>query len=141
MKSLVSSVALTALIFTASALGAGSALGAASPRQDALTTRVPLHSVMQAQIARQVVGGYYLHLDPDSGEVQLLQPGPAHELVLRMGDYFVLCAEFFDPKGNEVSIDFYLAKRNQDYVVFATQVGNRSLLDRLKKGRKLVAFD
>ena len=52
----------------------------------------------------------------------------AHPIILKMGEYFVLCADFRDEKGNSVSIDFYLAQQDQSYIVFHSAVDDREQL-------------
>ena len=100
-----------------------------------------LQSAMQQHIDSSLVDDVYLHLDSASGEVRALHPVTAHPMIMRMGEYFVLCADFRDGEGRPVNIDFYLAAQDRSYVVFHAAVDNRDLLGRLMKAGKVTRVD
>lgn len=106
-----------------------------------LSEKASLQAAIQKHIDRTMVDGRYLHLDVKSGEVQGLRPLAAHPVIFRMGEYFVLCADFRGPDGDEVNIDDYLARKGRSFVVFDEQVENRALIKQLMKKGKLTRVD
>jgi hypothetical protein len=83
------------------------------------------------------VKGTYLALERSSGVVRKLHPIAAHPIILKMGEYFILCSDFKDQKGQSVNVDFYLAPRGKRYVVFEALVDDRNRLKRLMKAGKV----
>lgn len=114
---------------------------AAEKIQLAAVDKATLQASMQQHIDRQLVEGAYLHLNPDTGEVTPLHPTTAHPMILSMGKYYVLCSDFRDARGSAVNIDFYLARRGRNYVVFHTAVAQRAQLERLMKAGKVEMLD
>jgi hypothetical protein len=96
-----------------------------------LSEKVGLQAAMQRYIDRQMVEGVFLYLEVESGEVRVLHPVTAHSMVLRMGQHYVLCFDFRDDQGNDVNVDFFLARRDTSYVVFHTTIDDRKLLKRM----------
>jgi len=101
-----------------------------------LDQKASLQAAMQQHINRNLVNDAYLQLNMETGEVRPLHPVTAHPIILKMGEYFVLCADFRDEKGNSVNVDFYLARQDQSYVVFHSAVDERDQLMALMKQGK-----
>ncbi len=93
-----------------------------------ISDKAALQAAMQQHIDRNLVEGAYLYLDTASGTVRPLYPQKAHPMILKMGDYYVLCSDFRDENNVDVNIDFYLARGDDDYVVFHALVDDRALL-------------
>lgn len=93
--------------------------------------KAALQAAMQQHIDRSLVDGAYLYLDEKSGEVRPLYPQKAHPVILRMGEYFVLCSDFRDANNEAVNVDFYMARNGNDYVVFHQAMDDREVLHRL----------
>jgi hypothetical protein len=117
----------------------GSAL-AASARSSA-QVKVSLQVAMQQHIDRSLVNGIYLYLDPTTGDVTNLYPVSPHPIIMRMGEFFVLCSNFRDDNGITVNVDFYMAQAKQGYKVFHTAVAQRDLLEQLIKAGKIERLD
>ncbi|WP_420566117.1 hypothetical protein [Thalassobaculum sp.] len=115
-------------------LGTGPALAEASPT---LTEKAALQAAMQRHIDRSMVDGVILHLDRASGDVQRLHPVTAHPMILVFGEHFVLCFDFRDDAGNNVPIDYYMARQGSGYTVFHTAVADRALLQDLMAAGKV----
>ena len=115
--------------------------GALADQTVGTADKAALQATMQRHIDRSLVNGAFLHLDFDSGDVQKLHPVKAHPIILQMGEYFVLCSDFRDSAGKLVNIDFYLARRDQTYVVFRSAVNDRGRLERLMKQRKITRLE
>ncbi len=96
-----------------------------------LVEKANLQATMQRYIDQQTVDGVFLYLEVRSGKVRALHPVSAHTLILGVGQYYVLCFDFRDDKGQDVNVDFYLARKNASYVVFHTAVDDRKLLTRM----------
>ena len=92
-----------------------------------------LQAAMQQHIQRQVVDGAILHFDADTGEVRPLYPTKAHPMVIAMGDHFVLCTDLRDKSGKEMPLDLYMARKGRSYVVFHSEINNRTPLQSLLK--------
>ncbi|MEO8250516.1 MAG: hypothetical protein ABI589_14230 [Burkholderiales bacterium] len=103
-----------------------------------LTTaeKASLQAGMQQHIDRNLVEGAYLRLDLATGGVSKLHPVTAHPMILRLGQYYVLCSDFRDDKGAAVNVDFYMASRGKSFVVFDTVVDHRAELEKLMKDGK-----
>ena len=100
-----------------------------------------LQIAMQQHIDRSLVNGAYLHFDPTTGDVSKLYPVSPHPTIMRMGKFFVLCADFRDDKGVPVNVDFYVAQAERRYVVFYKAVAQRNMLKRLMKAGKIERLD
>lgn len=96
---------------------------------------------MQRHIDSGMVNGNYLQLNETTGQVRELRPLAAHPIILRMGEYFVLCSDFRNRDGQNVNIDFYLAEKGRGYFVFDEMVEQRELVKRLMKAGKLERVD
>jgi hypothetical protein len=110
---------------------------AAAGQSTDISEKASLQAAMQQYINRNLVDDAYLHLDLATGEVQRLRPVTAHPIILRMGEYFVLCGDFRDAEGNDVNVDFFLARQGNSYVVFHSLVGDREKLQALIKMGKV----
>ena len=102
-----------------------------------LGEKARLQAAMQTHIDRASVDGRFLHIDMAAGAVRALRPQSAHPMILRMGDYFVLCAEFEAQDGASVNVDFFVARRNKRFVVFDQQVENRDFIKGMMKVGKV----
>jgi len=102
-----------------------------------LGEKAGLQAAMQRHIDRQMVDGVFPYLDPASGQVRALHPVTAHPMILKMDRHYVLCFDFRDDRGNDVEVDFYLARKDASFVVFHTAIGNRELLQRLMRDGKV----
>lgn len=96
-------------------------------------TRVQLQSAMRMYIDKVTVAGNYPNLDFKSGKVRNLHPAAAHPMILRMGEFYVLCVDFRDDAGASVNVDFYLSKKDKGYAIFQVEVANRAPLEALVK--------
>lgn len=119
---------LVALLTLSLSFGAHAAADKASTE-----LRVLLQVAMQTHIDRITVAGRYPVVDLKSGAVRSLHPAATHPMVLRMGEYYVLCADFRDDAGQPVNVDFYVAKGDKRFTVFQVEVANRAPLDSLMK--------
>lgn len=111
------------------------ALFAALPAQGdvSLADRALLQATMQRHIEASLVDGKFLHVNPSSGEIVGFDVDDAHPMILTHGEHFILCASFKDAKGAHVNVDFFVARRDNGFVVFNQQVDNREVVARLMK--------
>lgn len=96
-------------------------------------TRVQLQAALQTHIDRTTVQGVYPKVDLKSGKVSALHPAAGHPMILSLGDYYVLCADFRDATGAPVNVDFYVAKRDRGFSIFQVEFANRAPLEALVK--------
>lgn len=107
-----------------------------------LSDRASLQAAMQRHIDNALVDGHYLYLDDSAGLVRKLRPMSAHPVILRMGPYFVLCADFRGEEGEDVNVDFYIARKTgRAFVVFDEQVENRAVIKRMMRAGRMVTVD
>lgn len=107
--------------------------GPAAHAERAITVgeKAALQATMQKHIQRHLVNGVYLQVDFKTGNVRSLHPLAAHPMILRMGEYFVLCSDFRDDQGRSVNVDFYIARVGKSHMVFQAVVDDRGSLQRL----------
>lgn len=105
----------------------------AAPLQE---TKVRLQSDLQRHIYRSLVNGAFHTLDSKTGDVRALYPLVSHPLILQMGEYYVMCADFRDSEGNDVDVDFYLIKKPKGFQVFRAEIDNHELLEGMMKSGK-----
>jgi hypothetical protein len=113
------------------ALAASLAVTASTANSAGLTEKIELQAAMQQHINQVLVDGAYLYLDRESGEVQSLYPITAHPKILRMGEHFVLCADFRNADGEAVNVDFYITPKADSFVVFHSAIDDRKVLKQL----------
>ena len=121
----------TTLVFAAS--GTTDANEASTTARLTTETRVQLQAALQLHIDRTTVRGIYPTVDLKSGKVGGLHPAAGHPMILRLGDYYVLCAQFRDDAGKAVSVDFYVANRDRGFTIFRVEFSNRAPLETLLK--------
>jgi len=109
----------------------GLGLNAAAADELSVSLRAELQATMFRYIDREAIKGSLLHLNIKDGTVETLSPVKGHPLIVQMGDYFVLCANFRRESGKDVDVDFYLAKRDAGFEVFHTEIDNRKPLEDL----------
>ncbi|WP_193173845.1 hypothetical protein [Nisaea nitritireducens] len=102
-----------------------------------LAEKASIQASMQRHVDGQLVDGALLYLNQKAGEVQRLHPVTAHPMILTMGDHYVLCFDFRNDSGKNVPVDYYMARRDSEYVVFHTAVADRTLLKRLMSDGKI----
>jgi len=106
-------------------------LNEAAAEDLSVSQRAELQATMFRFIDREAIRGSLLHLNIEDGTVESLSPVKAHPMIVRMGDYFVLCTNFRRESGKDVNVDFYLAKRDAGFEVFHTEIDNRKPLEEL----------
>ncbi len=61
---------------------------------------------MKEFVDKQTIGGVYRHYDPVAGKLLELEPGEIHSGIVKKGDFYVSCADFVDPEGHKLDLDF-----------------------------------
>lgn len=102
-----------------------------------LGERAGLQAAMQQYVDQQTVDGVYLYIDEKDGKVRTLHPVTAHPKIMSMDQYNVLCFDFRNDEGKKVNVDFYMARKENSYVVFHTAVDDHTLIDLLKEEGRL----
>ena len=97
----------------------------ATPVQE---TKVRLQSDLQRHIYRSLVDGAFHTLNSETGDVRALYPLTSHPLILKMGEHYIMCADFRDSQGNEVDVDFYLIRKPKGFQVFQAEIDNHELV-------------
>lgn len=68
--------------------------------------REDIHTSLKEFVERQTVDGVYRHYDPVAGKLLELKPGKIHAGIVKKGDFYVSCADFHDPQGEKLDLDF-----------------------------------
>lgn len=113
------------------AAAAGATLAAPSAHALEMETRMQLQAAMQRHISRTTIAGVYPKMNLATGQVEKLHPAAGHPRVVTLGEQYVLCSEFRDADGKQVSVDFYLARDDQRWTVFQVEFDNRAPLKAL----------
>ena len=101
-----------------------------------LAEKANLQAAMQRHIDRNAVDGMFLYFDQASNSVRGLHPVTTHPKILTVDDYYVVCFDFRDDAGKHVNVDFFMAPRDDTYVVFHTSVDGDKLVGQLvREGR------
>lgn len=99
-----------------------------------------LQAAMQSHIDQNLVDGALLHLDEKTGKVRPLYPAKAHPMIMAVGSYYFLCADFRDENGKKVMVNFFAAKDHDRYVIFHTDFNENEALEHLvEKNGKLAS--
>lgn len=112
-------------------------LSAASAQALKPADKAALQAAMYQHIDAQLVNGAFLHMNTATGEVRPLAATKAHPMILTMGEHYVLCSSFKTKGGQEVNMDFYMARAGKSYVVFHTEIDNRGPLEKLMDAGKI----
>ncbi len=98
--------------------------------------RTRLQADLQKHIYRSLADGVFHSLDSRTGEVLQLHPLTNHPVILKMGDYYVMCADFRDHQGKAVDVDFYMLENRGRFQVFRAEANNHEMLANLVKQGK-----
>lgn len=74
--------------------------------------RTQIQTSMKDYIQAHTVGGTLPHYDPVSGDVLRLTFKEMHSGIVKKGDFYVSCADFTDPKGRKIDMDFFVVPDN-----------------------------
>lgn len=89
-----------------------------------LAEKAKLQAAMQTHVDRLTVDGIFPYFDKATGEVRALHAVTAHPTILTGDGYYVLCFDFRNDAGEPVNVDFFMAPKDGEYVVFHTIVDN-----------------
>lgn len=92
-----------------------------------------LQATMQRHLDEQLVDGAVIDIDLVTGGVRKLYPTKAHPMILMIGDYYILCSDLTDLEGNKSLVDYYIAREDEEFIVFRTEIDNRAPLRKLVK--------
>lgn len=90
---------------------------------------IGLQAAMQRYIEANLVDGALLHVDTATGIVHPYYPAKAHPKIMQVGRYYYLCANFRGAAGEEVMVNFYIAKDRDKYVFFHVVFGEDEALE------------
>jgi hypothetical protein len=125
---------LTARFFVPAVLVLG--LAAASPApasaEPTAAQKLALKAAVLAHIERRTDDVAYHFIEPASTDLQKLRFVAMHPVVFERADgTYALCADFEDPAGAKVLVDYYVTDLNGEMVVLSSVVGKRSVLMRI----------
>ena len=101
--------------------------------QPSMSLKVELQAAMQNYIEDRLVDGEYLYLDTTNGVVARARPSAAHPIILAVKNGYILCSDFRTSAGTALNIDFFLARVDEEFVVFSHSVEERAKVKELMK--------
>jgi hypothetical protein len=114
-------------------VGVNALMASANAAALSQSEQVALQAAMQRHIDGVSVNGAVLQIAPDNLQVVEYFLKTAHPKMMRMNDKVILCADFVDAAGKPHMGNFYMAKRDNDYVVFQTSFDSDPILEKLMK--------
>lgn len=90
---------------------------------------IALQAAMQSYIEANLVNGSLLHIDESTGAVHSYYPAKSLPKIMQIGRHYYLCANFRDGNGQEVMLNFYVAKDGDRHVFFHTIFGEDEALE------------
>lgn len=93
--------------------------------------RTQLQATLQRTLGRSMLGGALPHVDLGTGAVTRYYPTENHEIILRMGEIYVMCATLVTKDGREVPVDYYIAEVDGRFGVIRMEIDNRAPLHAL----------
>lgn len=105
---------------------------AADTRANVTTSeKILLQATMQQSIAEQLIDGKFYYFNRKTGKIQVLFPAKPHPLILSIGEQFIVCADFRDPTGKSVNVDFFVARQGKGFVIFDTVIDDHDSITRM----------
>ena len=93
--------------------------------------RTQLQATLQRSLGRSMLGGALPHVDLGTGAVTRYYPTENHEIILRLGDIYVMCATLVTEDGREAPVDYYIAEVDGRFGVIRMEIDNRAPLHAL----------
>ena len=81
-----------------------------------------VQSAIQDHVDQHLVSGRYVIYDAVAGHLKKLKLDEIHEGIARVGDFYVACADFVDPKGVKYDLDLLVIEDNGQFRVLETVV-------------------
>lgn len=81
-----------------------------------------IHSAITDHVNQHLVSGRYVIYDAVAGHLKKLKLEQVHEGIGKMGDFYVACADFVDPKGIKYDLDLLVAEEQGQFRVLETVV-------------------
>jgi hypothetical protein len=129
---------LTLIIF----LSLGLALGPPPAQAQSITElRTRLQATLQRSLGRTMLDGALRHVDLRTGTLQSYYPTENHEIILRMGDVYVMCATLVSEDGREVPVDYYIAEAGGRLGMVRMEIDNRAPLNALMAAGRATRLD
>jgi len=117
--------ALSALLITGLFCGTGAEAGSLNE------LRTQLQATLQRSLGRSMLGGALPHVDLRTGKVTRYYPTENHEIILELGDIYVMCATLVTENGREAPVDYYIAESDGRFGVIRMEIDNRAPLHAL----------
>lgn len=122
-------------------LAAGLGWGSDVRAQSLTELRTQLQAALQRNLGRSMIDGALPHLDLETGEVTRFYPTENHEMILALGDVFVMCATLEAEDGTVTEVDYYIAGTAPRFAVIRTEIDNRAPLKALMAAGKAIRLE
>jgi len=103
--------------------------------------RTQLQATLQRSLGRAMIDGALRHVDLGTGTLQSYYPTENHEIILRMGDVYVMCATLVSEDGRQVPVDYYIAEAGGRFGVVRMEIDNRAPLHTLMQAGRATRLD
>ncbi|WP_297767408.1 hypothetical protein [uncultured Roseovarius sp.] len=105
--------------------------GTGAEAQSLTELRTRLQAALQRSLSRSMLGGALPHLDLETGSLTRFYPTENHEVILKLGDVYVMCATLVTKDGREAPVDYYITHGEGRFGVIRTEIDNRAPLHAL----------
>ncbi|MGR3463082.1 MAG: hypothetical protein ACU0B5_06860 [Roseovarius sp.] len=102
--------------------------GTGAEAQSLNELRTRLQATLQRSLNRSMLGGALPDIDLATGAVTRYYPTENHEIILELGDVYVMCATLVTEDGREAPVDYYIAESDGRFGVIRTEIDNRAPL-------------
>lgn len=94
-------------------------------------TRSELQLSLQSYIDNKTEDGLFPYFNSETGEIEHLILKNLHPAIFKKQDYYLMCADFMDSKGDAVLIDYIVRRHRNGYRVEQEIRGKRSFLTKM----------
>lgn len=122
LRSFLSAMLIGLFLFTASVAHADSI---------DMATRVDLQLGLKSYIDSRTSGNVYEHFNVETGKIENLVLKNLHPIIFVNESKYMMCADFLDPDGNDVLLDYIVSLNENGFRVEQEIPGRRSYLKQL----------
>ena len=102
--------------------------GAGAQAQSLAELRTTLQAALQRNLGRLMLGGALPHVDLKTGTLTRFYPTENHQVILKMGEIYVMCSTLVSEDGREALVDYYITQSDGRFGVIRTEIDNRAPL-------------
>lgn len=122
-------------------LALGLICATAAQAQSTTELRTKLQATLQRNLGRAMLDGALLYVNLQSGTLTRFYPTETHEVILQMGEVYVMCSTLVAEDGKEALVDYYITESKGRYGVIRTEIDNRAPLKALMEAGRATRLE